>query len=253
LSQCSKSPQCRQHVFFKSFSEFQVAKARRDKLKAQCPSCIKPRSSTFAFPGNNSHSQADVDSSPTTWVGLEPRNDRDERWAFLASLKKEIKQRFGFLVDTGAPESAVGKEFLSRFLAAYELDQWSEWNEFVSQLHGIGAGSAEVNYKCSFPVGLSSKLDNCFLEAQVLEGCGAKVPGLLGLTSLFKHRAVLDLSDETNPFMTVSTHKGRLKLPLQHVHGHLVLPIDQFQNTAHPVVKNQSRLFERTFRFMVYG
>ena len=182
--------------------------------------------------------------SATTWVGLEPKNDRDKRWAFLASLKQDIAQRFGFLVDTGAPESAVGQKYLNRYIEAYDLAELCEWTPYHSSLHGIGAGSAEVNFQCTAPIGLSEDLESCYLKSQVLEGCGENVPGLLGLASMFAHKAILDLRDSSRPTIEVDTHKGRRVLELQHVHGHLVLPIDKFQNTQKPIVKNKEEFLK---------
>ena len=52
-----------------------------------------------------------------TFLGLEPFEDREARWHTYASLG--YKQRFGLLVDTGAPESAAGMAFIQAYIEAH--------------------------------------------------------------------------------------------------------------------------------------
>jgi hypothetical protein len=129
------------------------------------------------------------------WVGYEPFEGREQRWSFLTRTKAKV--RHGLLIDTGAPENAAGEEWIQRVTSDQGTASYVTWTPFESQLHGIGEGAAVCHHKAEIPIGLEPSM-NTTLKTQVLSGCGSRVPGLLGLDSLIKRKAIIDLSDERN-------------------------------------------------------
>ena len=205
-----------------------------------CDQCSRSKGLTFSNTSGTSKAlinESDVQDC-NTWIGLEPIDGREEKWTWITKAKSKLVQRFGLLLDTGAPENATGIEYVERFLNVFQTEGF--WEPFESQLHGIGAGSAVVRHKVSMPVGLSTALPNCLFKTQVLEGCGARVPALMGLSSMIAHKTILDLRDVNNLTMSAETEQGRMTFQLEQVHGHLILPIDKFAQYVPPTVQSKS-------------
>ena len=69
---------------------------------------------------------------------------------------------------------------------------------------------------------------NTFWETLVLEGVGLPVPPLLGLETLTRRKAKLDIHGLT---LELDEPDGsRFKYPTFRGGGHLILPCDRFQN-----------------------
>jgi hypothetical protein len=160
----------------------------------------------------------------STFVGFEPFDSayRIKRWEQFTAT---TKTRYAMLVDTGAPSSAAGINFVNTYLNAFNLT--AEWIPFSARLSGIGEGAAFVQFKCKMPIGLC--LPNSTLEgswtAQCLEGIGKSVPPLLGLDAMTAAEAVIDF--QALPYkMHCKTHQGRQSLNLEKVGGHIMLPMD---------------------------
>jgi hypothetical protein len=117
-------------------------------------------------------------NSSETYIGLEPYGD-EYRTLRFDTFSTHTKSRYGLMLDTGAPESCCGQNFLDRFLEDMQIDN-AEWSSYTASLSGIGAGSAAVNWKCRTPIGIAN-FSAAVWETQVLEGCGKNVPGLMGL------------------------------------------------------------------------
>ena len=139
------------------------------------------------------------------------------------------------LIDTGAPENAAGEEWIARVTADQGTESWVTWTPYQSQLHGIGQGAAVCHNKAEIPIGLEPNMNTTF-KTQVLSGCGARVPGLLGLDSLIKRRAIIDLSDERNEqcynLHFCDAEEEWQTLRIEKVNGHLILPIDNYPSAS---------------------
>ena len=164
--------------------------------------------------------------------------NREERWTFLNQRKAKL--RFGLLIDTGAPWSAAGMDWVARLIDTYQLSDFVTWTPHVAKLHGIGAGAATCNHKAEIPVGIDETDPGTTFKTQVLEGCGSRVPGLLGLDSMIRRKAIIDLSDpheKQDYFMHVLRSDGQwASLKLELIQGHLILPIDKWPQTDWPSV-----------------
>ena len=161
-----------------------------------------------------------------TYVGLEPLCSayRVKRWEqFTATTKR----RYALMIDTGAPSSCVGLNWVLDFIRTFKLENVTAWDEFQAQLSGIGQGAAHVNWKVTLPIGLCPKkgtLDGNW-QAQCLEGIGVDVPPLLGLDALTSKKAVLDF--RAKPYtLECDTAAGRTTFKLDLVGGHIMLPVD---------------------------
>jgi hypothetical protein len=60
-----------------------------------------------------------------SFVGLEPFENREDRYEVLASRNSKV--RYAMLVDTGAQDNLVGWQWLNRFLTAFSLP--AEWTK----------------------------------------------------------------------------------------------------------------------------
>ena len=89
------------------------------------------------------------------FCGLEPFEGRDER--YVAFTERGAKQRFGLSLDTGAPKSAAGIDWINAYINAYELQSSVEWVPHHAELFGIGSGSASCNWKPQLPISLDVK------------------------------------------------------------------------------------------------
>ena len=109
-----------------------------------------------------------------------------------------------------------------------QLEGSLNWQPFSTSLSGIGAGAAQVNWLVEIPIGLGPDKTSTW-QAQVLEGCGKGVPGLLGLDSMVSRDTILDLSKFSmtcNSSGNPQEKKSRITLPCLPVSGHMVLPVD---------------------------
>jgi hypothetical protein len=180
---------------------------------------------------------ATVDNTET-FVGMEPFGDEYRSMRF-ATFSSWTKKRYGLMLDTGAPESCCGEEFLNRFIGDMKIKN-VEWIQYSASLSGIGSGSAPVNWKCKTPIGIANFCEAIW-ETQVLEGCGRNVPGLMGLQPMSRLNGVINLTDRT--FVVDSPNGGpRRALQCYVVTGHLILPIDwggtSYKGTSQEFIKD---------------
>jgi hypothetical protein len=163
--------------------------------------------------------------------GVEPLNEswRSERWAYLASKPGSAK-RYMLLCDTGAPDNAAGREWLMAFAKDSKIEPII--TPFRSKLSGIGSGSADIREKWGVQTGLvdCEKVTHEGLwTAQCLDGIGAKVPPLWGLSSQVEKGTMFDFRDpqQLNCSCTApSKPNGRATFNLTHHHGHTMLAVD---------------------------
>lgn len=156
-----------------------------------------------------------------SFVGLEPFGNTYRSMRFSA-FAADVKIRYGLMLDTGAPETCCGIDWLTRYIADMGITT-ETWQPYQASLSGIGSGSATVNWKVSCPIGVEGYVPT-LLTAQVLEGIGKRVPCLFGLHPMTALNAVIDLRDQT---ITLDTPNGaRKRLKCHSASGHMLLPID---------------------------
>ena len=117
--------------------------------------------------------------------------------------------------------------------------------------NGVGAGSAPCHQVIEAPVsvkyGNAPKSQVIQYHANVADGCGSRLPAILGLDSMTEKDAVLLLRDGKRcmAFPGKGGYKiewslGTELLPLEtSPSGHLVIPCDSFQNAS----KDTSHIF----------
>jgi hypothetical protein len=138
------------------------------------------------------------------------------------------------MMDTGAPESCSGADYLDAFASAHQLQLG--WLPFQNRLSGIGSGFVPVSHKNTVPIGLVPQHDksgfvNGRWTCQRLEGVGKSVPPLYGLAPMLSRRVLYDFRNPKQPVMSMlrhsaGSHDDRIVLELAIQHGHLLLPID---------------------------
>jgi hypothetical protein len=168
-----------------------------------------------------------IHSDPgNVYAALEPL-DQQYRKLRAKTFKHETMQRWGLLLDTGAPTSCAGQSFIADFCERFEIHD-AEHSPHETRLSGIGSGSATVRVKVKLPVGLCLQnnvvLDSVW-ECMQLEGCGSKVPPLVGLHSMINTKAIINTASWPYVY-SFDFGNGRQFADLDLVHGHLILPCD---------------------------
>ena len=174
------------------------------------------------------HIREYLSKSDIAVVGLEPL-DKDWREMNYAAFAPTAKMRFALLMDTGAPQSAAGEEWLSRFIAHYHLENATTTIPFTAKLSGIGEGSATVHAKKIVPTGMYDINNELFVgrwEAQQLEGIGKLVPPLCGFESMCNRKMIISMQNPMKPILNCIAGNKRTDFELIRHHGHILLPID---------------------------
>ena len=151
------------------------------------------------------------------------------------------------LVDLGSRINLMGRETLTEFVATAEKHGFKPVltkRERSLLVNGVGAGSAPCNQVLEVPVsvkyGNSAKSQVITYHANVVEGCGSRLPAILGLDSMTDKDAVLMLRNGKRcmAFPGKGGYKfewspGRRLLPSDtSPSGHLVIPCDSFQDAT---------------------
>ena len=106
---------------------------------------------------------------------------------------------------------------------------------------GVGNGTQQADYDVTFPLALTDRDADTSLHnitAPVVDGAGAHLPGLLGLNSLERNRAILDCGRRLLIIPGSDDYDYELPstatvLPLEKApSGHLVLPIDAYDKVG---------------------
>ena len=81
---------------------------------------------------------------PHVFVGMEPL-DKSMREHRYRSFTCNTRVRYALMLDSGAPRSASGMQWATRFISEFGLESLCTWETFKAKLSGIGEGSASVN------------------------------------------------------------------------------------------------------------
>ena len=148
----------------------------------------------------------------------------------------------------------VGRETLAEFVATAE--QHGYQTEIQDRhrpllVNGVGAGSAPCHQVTHSPVsvkyGNDSQAHIIEYQANIADGCGSRLPAILGLDSMTEKDAVLMLRNGKRCMAfpgkggyKITWSQGTRLLPLEtSPSGHLVIPCDTFQNAS----KDHSHVF----------
>ena len=151
------------------------------------------------------------------------------------------------LVDLGSRINLIGRETSEEFVAAAHQNGLK--NNLTDRpkpllVNGVGQGSAPCHQvletHVSVKYGNTSKSQIVSYHANVADGCGSRLPAILGLDSMTEKDAVLILRDGKRcmAFPGKNGYKiewspGTKLLPLEtSPSGHLVIPCDSFQGAC---------------------
>ena len=168
---------------------------------------------------------------------------------FEASTKQRSKTLLphgtSMLVDLGSRINLVGSETLKEFVATakeHGYDTLYKKRERPLLVNGVGSGSAPCYKTLEVPVsvkyGNAQQAQVIPYQANIAEGCGSKLPAILGLDSMTEKDAVLILRNGKRCMAfpgkggyRIEWSAGTKLLPLEtSPSGHLVIPCDAFQN-----------------------
>ena len=159
--------------------------------------------------------------------------------------KTLLPQGTSMLVDLGSRINLVGSETLKEFVATakeHGYETLYRQRERPLLVNGVGAGSAPCYKMLEVPVsvkyGNAKQAQVIPYQANIAEGCGSKLPAILGLDSMTEKDAVLILRDGKRCMAfpgkggyKIEWSPGTKILPLDtSPSGHLVIPCDQFHD-----------------------
>ena len=147
--------------------------------------------------------------------------------------------RLSVIVDSGAWTNLIGEK-LARSLAQKAVDnrQTPRQDKLANpiQIQGVGSGVQACQWEMTCPVAVPTG-DGAMLHqfsAPIVTGAGADLPGLLGLQSLQRHRAVLDTRRQVLILpgpgeIEWKMPPGTVEIPLERApSGHLVMVLDDY-------------------------
>ena len=151
--------------------------------------------------------------------------------------------RLSVIVDSGAWTNLIGAN-LARSLAkkAVENRHQPRQDKLSNpiQIQGVGNGVQACEWQMTCPVAVPTE-DGAMLHefsAPIVTGAGADLPGLLGLQSLQKHRAILDTHRQVlilpgQGDIEWKMPPGTVEIPLERApSGHLVMVLDEYRRVV---------------------
>ena len=165
--------------------------------------------------------------------------------------------RLSWIIDPGAWQNLIGAVLAKKIAQACikaGLTPTEAKRQAPLVVAGVGNGTQQADYDVTFPLALTDRDDDTGLHnitAPVVEGAGENLPGLLGLSSLERNRAILDCGRRLLIIPGSDDYEYELPstatvLPLEKApSGHLVLPID-----AYDKVKKKGGLQEKPLHLL---
>jgi len=162
--------------------------------------------------------------------------------------------REGLLVDSGAIDNLSGKDFVDRqAVIAKRAGHATTFSELggTLEVNGVGTGSQAATYEASVPIQIEK--DTAVFRTPVLEGAGSGIPGLWGLKSQQRVRAMID----TGGGAVIVPGPGGFQMQLSPgsqvircepaMSGHMMIPISDFKRVQEPAQKPKEP------RWILYG
>jgi hypothetical protein len=162
--------------------------------------------------------------------------------------------RLSWIIDPGAWKNLCGADLARQMAQAAKdagLQPFETRRAEPLNVSGVGKGSQSCKWDMTCPIALTDIEGETSIHrvtTPVVEGDGAHLPGLLGLASLERQRAILDTGNRLlilpgSGEFDILSHlpSGATVLPLEKApSGHLVLPVD-----AYSMVKKKGGLLEK--------
>ena len=210
-----------------------------DEIPMRCPYCrrepIEERDEIFIYGYDGGY------ETPSSHAGsYHPWWPVGEDGEFCYHSTTQLEDgRISWIIDPGAWTNLVGSMLARRATAkALESGYNPKQERMVKplQVAGVGNGSQEANFRIRLPVAISTTQGSELHEitSPIVEGSGANLPGLLGLDSLKRNRALLDMDSNKLIFpgpgeITYELPPGSKVIPLVTApSGHLVLVTDAY-------------------------
>ena len=165
----------------------------------------------------------------------------EEEGIYHASTRL-LDGRHGLLVDPGAWSNLVGERWAQEVAAKAMSSGHTPSQKKMNQpftVQGVGKGTNEAKWEVHLPIAINDDDGNTRLHeyrAPTVGGKGKELPALLGLESMSKQKAVLEMT-EGSEYLTFpgeggykiewspGTKRYKLERPPS---GHLILPCDAF-------------------------
>ena len=149
--------------------------------------------------------------------------------AFHALVRLKGNLREGLLVDCGAVSNLAGSRWIQRSASiAAKHGQGTETVKTApTSVEGVGSGSSQISHKAKVPVCTTDGTQGIF-ESAVVED--SDLPALMGLETLEKNRALIDVSNRKLIYVgpggyELKLNPGSVAMSLEKVpSGHLLLP-----------------------------
>ena len=162
--------------------------------------------------------------------------------------------RISWIIDPGAWTNLIGKDLARRAAKSAIEGGYPPTQERLQtpiSVAGVGKGSQTCTWKLKLPIAVDTDAGDTQLHsitAPIVEGDGSHLPGLLGLESLERNRAILDTGRRQLIFpgpgeIQVVYPPGTTILPLEKApSGHLVLVTDAYGQVIQRVGVKDSEL-----------
>jgi hypothetical protein len=174
-----------------------------------------------------------VESHQDSFVGLEVFETREQRYDVFTA---KSKQRFGLMIDTGAPDNCVGEDWLLRLCAAHSI--CINYTPYQSQLSGVGRGVINCSERAQVPIAFFPGHSGIW-DSQALTKDGSRLPPLWGLQSLITHKSIIDLSQDPLTISVLIAPDVRKTLKLEVINGHLICPCDFYGDKPFPALPSK--------------
>ena len=161
---------------------------------------------------------------------------------YHASTTRLTDGRHGLLIDPGAWSNLVGEKWAREVAVKAKNNGHQPSQKKMTQpftVQGVGTGTNDAKWEVNLPIAVSDEEGTtklCEYHAPTVSGEGSDLPALLGLESMSKNRAVLEMTDGQE-YLTYPGAGGykidwspgtkRYKL-VRAPSGHLILPCDAF-------------------------
>ena len=152
-------------------------------------------------------------------------------WMLPGAFHTAVRLRLGegLLVDCGAIDNLCGDHFAKRVEALGEAaGHGSEWKSLQPRgVEGVGSGASVVDKEVTLPVSLKTGAIGNYVAKVV---SNSELPGLLGLTSLEKNGAIIDVGHQKLIYpgpggFELKLSPGSTMMQLERAEsGHLLLP-----------------------------
>ena len=218
-----------------------TARSQDSRARSASPTVEQPRPSNAPTPRSDTPNLARPWTLPSSFPWWPEAHLPGSEQMFHASTRL-TDGRHGLLVDPGAWNNLAGEKWIKEVARkAIEHGHHPKQNRMKQPVtvQGVGQGTNSANWEIQMPIAVRDSDGNTklheFRTPSVGEG-GYELPALLGLESMSKNRAVLEMTDGQE-YLTypgpggykIEWSPGTRRYKLERApSGHLILPCDAF-------------------------